>query len=453
MPPAGRAANIPPVQKLKGSAALLAAYVAVVLLATQLPFAPDTSPASLAGRLARAVNPVVSGRDAVDALRNMLLFAGWGVIWVLTRPARRPTSPGGAAVSIRGAAATALLLSAVVEILQLFSAERTASILDVATNTGGALVGAACVVVMESLVRQHRGRPSYLGIPGFLLAGGYGTAVVLEGFAPLLRQQRIPGLWGSAMERVGGALEGASVGIGAVGMLDVVLFAPAGMLVVMALAELGIRRSSAATLTAVLALPVMLAAELLHGGLGHAVVWAPAVVHAIAIAAGGAAGAYWLPGASRALRGRARPVAVYVLFATLLPLWTWRPFSPTPVSMLPDKLALVQFVPLAAYRERMDVFTAVDVMIPVLILAPIGALLAVWPLRRTGPLAGLWPGVWAALVLEGMQVFVAGRYFDITDVLVQVGALLVGWSVARRAGYVPYGEALPEALPGSRRRG
>lgn len=494
--------------KPAGSAILLLSYIGVVLLATQLPFVPDPSPPSLVDRIARAFNPVLSGRDAVDALRNVLLFAGWGLVWVLTRapaPAasvttgagaasragsqrRRgmaasreraagsagstadsraraagsagraagstgraagtivstPAFPRGATRSILGAVATALVLSGAVETLQLFSAQRMASVLDLATNTGGALLGAGGVVVVEWLVRRRRSSPSYLGIPAFLLAGGYGAAVVLEGFAPLLRQQPIPGLWGSPMERMGVAVERAGAGIGAVGALDVVLFAPAGLLVVVALVEHGMPRSRAAALTGVLVVPVMLTAELLHGALGHAVLWAPAIAHAIAVALGGAAGAHWLPAASRGLRGRARPLAIYLLFATLLPLWAWRPFSPTSVSMLSEKLTLVQFLPLAAYRERMDVFTAVDVMIPVLILAPIGALLAVWPLRRTGPLAGLWPGVWLALVLEGGQVFVADRYFDITDLLIQGSALLVGWSVARRAGFASYGEALPE---------
>src|SRR2546421_38887 len=59
-------------------------YVAVVLLATltQLHFSPDLSAA--VERLARAFTPSLGWRDAIDGLRNTVLFAGLGAVWVGT---------------------------------------------------------------------------------------------------------------------------------------------------------------------------------------------------------------------------------------------------------------------------------------------------------------------------------------------------------------------------------
>ena len=54
------------------------AYVVIVLLATltQLDFSPDLATAGQ--RLARAFTLSLGWRDAIDALRNLTLFAGLG---------------------------------------------------------------------------------------------------------------------------------------------------------------------------------------------------------------------------------------------------------------------------------------------------------------------------------------------------------------------------------------
>src|SRR5207237_10846679 len=59
-------------------------YVAVVLLATltQLHFSPDLSAA--VERLARAFTPSLGWRGAIDGLRDSVLFAGLGAVWVVS---------------------------------------------------------------------------------------------------------------------------------------------------------------------------------------------------------------------------------------------------------------------------------------------------------------------------------------------------------------------------------
>src|SRR2546430_15827217 len=56
-------------------------YVAVVLLATltQLHFSSDLTAAG--ERLVRAFTPSLGWRDAIDGLRNTVLFAGLGAVW------------------------------------------------------------------------------------------------------------------------------------------------------------------------------------------------------------------------------------------------------------------------------------------------------------------------------------------------------------------------------------
>jgi VanZ family protein len=85
--------------------------------------------ADVAARLARALQPHVSASDAIDALRNLALFAGWGVVWMAT------CGPARTARQLLLAILTGAAISLAVEGAQLFSATRNASFIDVLTNT------------------------------------------------------------------------------------------------------------------------------------------------------------------------------------------------------------------------------------------------------------------------------------------------------------------------------
>jgi len=78
--------------------------------------------------------------SAADLIRNVILFLPFGVLGLaLIRKRTRSTA---AAVAVTVAAA--FLFSAACEALQFFLDFRTSSILDVGTNTAGALIGAVC---------------------------------------------------------------------------------------------------------------------------------------------------------------------------------------------------------------------------------------------------------------------------------------------------------------------
>src|SRR6266480_837690 len=134
------------------------AYVAIVLLATvmQLHFSPDLSAA--AQRLRRAFTPSPGWRDAIDGLRNTVLFAGLGVAWVLT------SLSGRVRVEIERATVVGLGLSVTVEGLQVFSPIRTASMVDVTTSTLGAFAGALVVALFLAVLHRARHARSYLGV-------------------------------------------------------------------------------------------------------------------------------------------------------------------------------------------------------------------------------------------------------------------------------------------------
>ena len=410
------------------------AYVAVVLVATvtELHFSPDL--AAAAHRLARAFTPSLGWRDAIDGLRNVALFGGLGVVWVVTSPSGRVRA------EIWRATLVALALSATVEGLQIFSPVRTASIVDVTTNTLGALGGAGAMALLVTAVVRARDGHFLLGMPTFLPAGAYALATLCEALTPLFRSDRIPDVEGGPLTLLYAALD-RSVPLrpGEVPLFDVLLYAPAGFLVVTWLIE---RVGSARRVWPAVAgagAGFAFAAELLHGTFGLAIRWEGAATHALAVGAGAWAAQRWVPPLRNALRGWPRARAALAGYAALLAVWGWRPFLPkTDASAIAQQLTAAHLVPLASLSGRVDVFSALHVAQQFLLYLPLGSVLAVWPLRRP---AHLWPAVWLAVGIEVGHIVIAERFFDVTNALVACAGLGIGWLVLQRSGYAPHRDA------------
>jgi len=274
------------------------AYVAVVLIATvtELHFSPDL--AAALQRLARAFTPSLGWRDAIDGLRNAALFGGLGVVWVVTSPSGRVRA------EIWRATLVALALSATVEGLQVFSPVRTASIVDVTTNTLGALGGAVSMAVLVTAVVRARDGHFLLGVPTFLLAGAYGLATLCEAVTPLFRSDRLPGVEGGPLTLLDTMLDrSVPLRLGEVPLFDVLLYAPAGFLVVAWLIE---RMGSARRVWPAVAgagAGLAFAAELIHGTFGHSIRWEAAATHTLGVGAGAWAAQRWLPSLRHAPRG------------------------------------------------------------------------------------------------------------------------------------------------------
>ena len=411
-------------------------YVVVVLLATltQLHFSPDLAAAG--ERLARAFTPSLGWRDAIDGLRNTVLFAGLGAVWVVT------SRSGNVRAEIRRATLVGLALSATVEGLQVFSPVRTASIVDVTTNTLGALLGAGGVALLIAAVVGAKGARSYLGVPTLLVAGAYAAAALCEALTPLFGPAALPWTAGGPVGRLDAALHAAGpISFDTLPLIDLLLFAPVGFLFVMLLRERGrdARRVGVAGAGAGLAL----VAELGHGMLGFPIWWGAVLVRVAGVGLGGWAAQRALPALTQLLRGAARARAALLAYGALLVLWGWRLFLPrTDLHAIAAQLAPESLVPLASLAQRVDAFSALHVLQQFLLYLPLGSMLAVWPLRLTGRWAHLWPGLWLAVVIELGHVLIVDRTFDPTNALIACAGLAIGWVVVRRSGFVPYGEAL-----------
>ncbi|CAN5815592.1 hypothetical protein BH23GEM11_BH23GEM11_17450 [soil metagenome] len=435
-------------ENLLGAVLARLAYVGVILLAT-LPGGLDLDADRIARRLSAAFDTTLSGRDVVDAVRNVVLFAGWGAVWVATELKGRIYR------AIVVATVTGALLSFSVELIQLLSATRTASVLDVMTNTTGSLVGGAMLAVMVLAVSWNRSARSFVGLPAFVLAGAYGTAVLLESLLPPFSSGLIPGHGGGVGDRFGRAVAAFDpASLGDLRLYPLLLFPPAGVLAVAALVEAGTSYRAAMGWVAAAVVPVFVAVELVGGVAGLPISAGAVFAHSLGTVAGAALAAGYLPRFTRRFSGAARPALLLAAYVAVLALWSWRPFVPvTSFAALVEQVSPRQLVPLFAHSVRVDYFSVADIARQFALLVPVGALLAVWPLHRRGWLSGPLPGIYVACALEGGQILLVHRMFDMTDALVGTSAVLLGWMIVRRAGMRPYGELLAPPGAGTRAPG
>ena len=420
------------------------AYVGVVLLATLTDLSISWDRAAAAQRLVHAMNPSLGWRDAIDGLRNVALFAGLGTTWVVT------SLSGKVRTEIRNATIVGFALSTLVEGLQTFSPTRTASVIDLSTNTLGAFAGAYVFAAVVADLHRAKGARSYLGVPVFLITVAYGVSVLSEALTPLFSNVLLSDVEGGPLDWLRWSLQVSTpLLLSEFRVGDVPLFAPAGFLLVMMLSERGWDASKSWLGVAGVGAALLVAAELAHGAARLPIRWEAVAAHTLALGLGSWGARRWLAPLSRTLRGAERARAAAFAYGILLVLWGWRPFLPeTSGRAIAAQLTADHFVPLQALAGRADVFSAVHVGQQFLLYLPLGSLLAVWPLRLTGRWAHLWPGVLLAVTIEAGHVVIAGRFLDVTNILLALAGLGIGWLMVRRAGFRPYGAALEKSAFG-----
>jgi glycopeptide antibiotics resistance protein len=405
------------------------AYIVIILIATLASLEPNWHDGLAGQRLARAIHPQhFTWNDTIDAVRNVLLFAGFGAVWEVTTRLRLRSA-------LWRATLYGCLLSATVETLQLFSPVRFSSILDVITNTSGTFLGALGVAVLVASVRAGRKRDTYLGVPAFLLALGLVAAVAIEGVLPLFRQAYVPGVSGPPLTRLRTALAFARpVTFTPLPRSDFGLSIPAGFVAVAALMELGVSRWVATVLVVLGGSVLAVVTELAHGAVGALIVWPAVFALSLGMSVGAVVAALTV---RRFLRvDELTRVRVFIgAYATVVVGWLWRPFAPRASwPAIAAQLTRPHWIPMAAFGGGGSPFDIGQIIQLGFLFIPLGAMLEAWPARERGLMRWLMPGVWLAAIVGAGQIFIEGRTFDITNCLIMVAGVWIGWWIARRAG-------------------
>lgn len=419
------------------------AYLAILLMATLTKLEPTLDAGAVVGRAGRMLHPDFVLADVIDAVRNILLFAGWGLVWMATARAGRTVKVLWTAV------ATGTLISVGVETLQLFSRHRKASVLDVLANGGGAFLGALAFIVAVRWLAAKRNDKSYVGMPAALFAGAYGLVALGESFVPYFRQQHLR-VWGGPLERLSFALENFRPFTPYdMWLSESVLFAPAGFFLAVALVEAGLSVRKSSLVAAIVGPALIIGAEIAHGAVSLEIRGGPIATHAVSVALGALCAVWLLPWISANFRGRERPQLLYTVYVAMLLPWFLRPYVPrlSPAAWV-NELTGTWWLPMIYATGRMDLFSVLDVTNMFFLFLPLGGLLAAWPLRKSGRLAGLVPGLLLVVILESMQIFVAGRTLALADMLIGMAGIWAGWILIRMAGFPVRGVTLGGGDPG-----
>lgn len=408
-------------------------YLALLGFALLSPLSFRWDAGFLAERLSSLLSPgTLTPGDVVDAARNVVLLAGWGLVEVVSDRGRSTRRRLVAAVA--GGAAIGLAA----ELLQLAIPVRTPSLLDAATNAAGAGVGALATDASIRALDRWRRRPTALGVPSAALAVPYALAVLLEAAFPLLRSADAGLQSGGPLARVAWSLEHFRwESVATLPLLDFLLFAPAGVLLAAAFWEIERTRGRAFRWAAGCGLGLALVGELAHAPLGLPLEAGPLLVHGGGLAAGAWVGARGFPRWLRRRRDGARIRDFLLGYVLLLALWRLRPFVPElDPGAVASELSLSRWSPLSALGARRDLYSVSDVLRSFLLFVPVGTSLAAWQRIRSSPAGrgALRPMAWVvglAFLLEGGQALVAGRFFDGTDLIIMAAGGAVAWSVAR----------------------
>jgi len=414
------------------------AYVAIILVATLSNLHFDPSLADVPFRLHRALDMSPHLSDAIDAVRNIVLFAGLGVVWIATSRLSKPVS------TLLALTVVSMLLSSCVETLQLFSPVRNSSLIDVTTNTLGGLFGGLATIGVFSVVHEGARRKSYIGIPAILFAASYGLATIMEAFMPLFRQDLLPQLGGSIPARIGRAIDAIQLSsVTQLAPTDLLIFLPAGVFGAAALMESGLSGSVAATVIVVIAAVVYPLVEVVHGVAALPIVLGAALMHVFAASLGAFIAALFAFPFSRKYPIRQRAGLVAIAYSLVILVWSWRPFRlDLSMSSMAEQFTSDHIIPLQALASRGDLFSVTDVIAQGVLFFPVGALLAVWPLSRKGVFRGVLPAIYLAIILEVGKIPISERFMDVTHILIQSAGASLGFLLLRRMRFKVAGTML-----------
>lgn len=392
---------------------LRVAYLVCIGIATLLHLGFDGSLANASDRLQRAIDPSLGFKDVVDAVRNVALFLGWGATWVLTSDA--PTTRRDVII----ATLTGMLASVSVESVQLFSAFRTASFVDVATNTAGSLLGALALWLIERRAIGDMRRGTMIGIPGWLPASALLLTAFGLAFAPSGRASMTVAWVSSPLARARAVSEMAAIDVPWTALAtDACAWLIVGIIVAVAIDD----RAGRIRWGQLVAWLVLVPGLIVSAHVGRAMAGlrreeSSAMVQSVAVAFGLLLGLLVVPRWRAAVTARSnRALHLTMLAAAFGMLMSWSPASWAARSGA-TAFSWRQLVPMMSLFQRQDLSSVFLVLQKAGLGAAVGACLAAR--KRLGePRPGLRAAVLYAAVLELGQFFVPGRYPDVTDILI-----------------------------------
>jgi|GEM_PF-697504 len=449
---------------IKSRSVLLILFILFILYGTTLPYDFTADPQVLQQNIGRIRwIPLVrldGARESIpDMVSNVLLFVPLGVlIGLVTLQRRKHRSwPLILSLTLFGSA----LLSGLVEILQLFSVSRITSVTDLATNILGGLLGAFLLAVLLRILRSRRLQWSDQGripSPELLLLVAFVAVLFLSATIPFDISLDIGHIkTGLKAVRLNPFTDPTPLPK----MLSNALWL-AGLSFLLGLALCrrkpfdrirgGRLLAALSALTGATAYTIL--AEILQVFIGSRVASTRDILAGLA---GSVYGVLWFlllkpsvragdgppPGTSAGSRDHAVVLRLFVIhYLLFLVHGALYPYVFVRPEALPGSIAAA-LVPFASYYGKTNALALFDFLGGILRFIPLGFLLQGNGLggghqQSSGQIRGSsrkWSAVLICLLtgvlLEGMQLFVAGRYADSSDIIAASCGGYAGWWVWR----------------------
>jgi glycopeptide antibiotics resistance protein len=414
---------------------LWALSVIFIVYGTTIPFRFDQTPSTVADRLSRirlnAFEDADGSRPSIpDMTQNVLLFVPFGVLGMLTLAphATRVSRRGRALSHTRDIGATLIaltlvtvlgsMLSAGVEVLQLFTADRVSSLNDLLTNTVGTAVGGVAIVALAAVATHAMtvllGSVAGTDTAAFRIVLVAATVLAVATWHPFDASLDLGGLASKVRTFVTNPWQATAISDEGVDGLRYAFLA--GALAVW-LSNIGARypRVMAALAGAAAAIVLELSQLIIGARM-------PGVKDMLVGIAGAGTGA--LLGlsirASSPIVGSIAVTAVAWLASALMVL--------TPFTLAPERTPM-GWVPFLTYYQYTAGQTVSHVLELMLAFFPIGFVLAAWPAGRWHWARVVGVALGLAMLLEYFQGWIVGRFPDVTDVaMMLLGALTGAWA-------------------------
>ena len=405
------------------AAALFAAYISLVPFHFQ-----DLSGAALEEALLAALDWTVTSK--ANFLANVVLFIPIAFLAAGGLGLQRHVF-----VKVTGITGACLVLSVVIESLQVFVPGRTPSIVDVAAQTAGVGLGLAMWAVLGSeterwLVRASRGGgvsniqsllAGYVGLRTIFLLLPLDVTVSLSTLAEKYRAGRI---------RLAPFQDPANVGLIQDFTIDLILAAPIGVLALLAWSGRHARRSAPAALAlSVLYVGMLEAAQVFI--VSRVADTTDLISGCLGAALGVFVAARFVPltGANPPASGVYARVLIAVGVVVAYVAYNWSPFDfVLSGEFVRQRLEAVTWVPFYSYYENPELKAAVDLVRKMCIAAPVGIAAAIGLAQKAGPflrlqwfLCSIGALVFFAVVEVG-QLLLPERYPDVTDIVISMVA-------------------------------
>ena len=422
------------IYKIKPALVLWLLFILFIFYGTLIPFDLSLDPENIRSDLGQAnLIPFFFGGRIVsrmDIISNLLLFMVYGILFhsAFTKPKGRQPWIFPACVM------SGFLLSTIIETCQIFSVSRVSSVTDISINTFAGGIGCGVSWIFHRFYKEKAAnwiKGILSNRPLLLILLIYSSLVILNFLVPFDISIQVSDVWHSVKNinfiPFGNyqSYQDYFAGVGG----ELVIYLLLGFLINLCLIRYTRLSKAVASVYTIILVGVF------SIGIEIAQIFFISRVTDVTDVVTGILGAMLGVFTCRFLNRQKLLIGLYIAFIFYYAL---APFNFSfRANTLINSISIRSLVPFYAYWVNTTVFAFKDFIEGIVLYLPLGFLISLKNAKKSGfGFLYFLYGAAIALLMEFCQLFIIGRYFDITDVLLAgIGTSLGGWCYLKFSKY------------------